>query len=124
MSEDPDDRPATAAPSGRGAGAGPAGRKGDPKPLVEVLSKVLKRIKVVDERSAVGLFSNWRDIVGDTIAENVTPKRLENKVLHVEVVDNAWATQLRFLEARVLSTLREHVGDEVDSLQIRVRRSR
>ena len=98
--------------------------KGDPKPLVEVLARVLKRIKVVDEKSAVGLFSNWRDIVGDTIADNVSPKRLENKVLHVEVVDNAWATQLRFLEERIVSTLREHVGDEVDSLQIRVRRSR
>lgn len=101
-----------------------ASRPSDPKPLVEVLSKVLKRIKVVDERAGVGLFSNWRDIVGSTIADNVTPKRLENKVLHVEVVDNAWATQLRFLETRLVSTLREHVGDEVESLQIRVRRSR
>lgn len=100
------------------------GRRRDPKPLVEVLTKVLQRIRVVDEKSAVGLFSNWREIVGDAIADNVTPKRLENKVLHVEVVDNAWATQLRFLEARIISTLREHVGDEVESLQIRVRRSR
>lgn len=100
------------------------GRRRDPKPLVEVLTKVLQRIRVVDEKSAVGLFSNWREFVGDAIADNVTPKRLENKVLHVEVVDNAWATQLRFLEARIISTLREHVGDEVESLQIRVRRSR
>lgn len=100
------------------------GRRREPKPLVEVLTKVLQRIRVVDEKSAVGLFSNWREIVGDAIADNVTPKRLENKVLHVEVVDNAWATQLRFLEPRIISTLREHVGDEVESLQIRVRRSR
>ena len=124
MTDEVDEGPVPTAHSGRGTGAGSSSRKGDPKPLVEVLSKVLKRIKVVDERSAVGLFSNWRDIVGETIAANVTPKRLENKVLHVEVVDNAWATQLRFLEARVVSTLRDHVGDEVDSLQIRVRRSR
>lgn len=95
-----------------------------PKPLGEVLAKVLQRIKVVDQREGVELFRSWRDIVGDAIADNVTPKRLENRVLSVEVVDNAWATQLKFLEARLISTLREHVGDEVDSLQIRVKRPR
>ena len=96
----------------------------DPQPLGSYLARVLKRIKVVDRQTGMSLFSNWRDIVGDAVADNVTPKRLENKVLVVEVSDNAWATQLRFLESRLVATLREHVGDEVDSLQIRVRRSR
>lgn len=96
----------------------------EPQPLGSYLARVLKRIKVVDRQTGMGLFSNWRDIVGDAVADNVTPKRLENKVLVVEVSDNAWATQLRFLESRLVATLREHVGDEVESLQIRVRRSR
>ena len=96
----------------------------DPRRLGEVLGRVLQRIKVVDQKSGVGLFSAWREIVGDAIADNVTPKRLENRVLTVEVTDNAWATQLKFLEARLLSTLREHIGDEVDSLAIRVKRHR
>ena len=96
----------------------------EPRPLGEVLARVLQRIKVVDQREGVELFRSWREIVGDAIADNVTPKRLENRVLSVEVVDNAWATQLKFLEARLISTLREHVGDEVDSLQIRVKRPR
>lgn len=96
----------------------------EPRALGEVLAKVLQRIKVVDQREGVELFRSWREIVGDAIADNVTPKRLENRVLSVEVVDNAWATQLKFLEARIISTLRERVGDEVDSLQIRVKRPR
>jgi predicted nucleic acid-binding Zn ribbon protein len=54
----------------------------------------------------------------------VLPKRLEKRRLVVEVDDAAWATQLKFLEAQLLATLKEHVGDEVDSLEIRVRRSR
>ena len=95
-----------------------------PRPLGEVLAKVLQRIKVVDQREGVELFRSWREIVGDAIADNVTPKRLENRVLSVEVVDNAWATQLKFLESQLLSTLKDHIGDEVDSLNIKVRRSR
>lgn len=96
----------------------------DPKPLAEVLGKVLRRMKVSDETSAIGLFAGWRSIVGDTIADHVVPKRLEKRRLVVEVDDPAWATQLKFLEAQLLTTLRERAGDEVDSLDIRVRRVR
>jgi len=44
--------------------------------------------------------------------------------LVVEVDDPAWATQLKFLESQLIATLRDSVGDEVESLEIRVRRSR
>lgn len=99
-------------------------RTREPKPLSEVLGRVLRRMKVSDDSGAVGLFSGWRAIVGETIADNVSPKRLEKRVLHVEVVDAAWATQLKFLEQKLIATLREHGIDDVDSLDIRVRRSR
>jgi predicted nucleic acid-binding Zn ribbon protein len=62
--------------------------------------------------------------VGDGIADHVTPQRLEKRTLTVEVDDPAWATQLKFLESQLLSTLKEHVGDEVDTLHIKVRRTR
>jgi predicted nucleic acid-binding Zn ribbon protein len=72
----------------------------------------------------MGLFAQWRSIVGDAVADHATPKRLEKRRLVVEVDDPAWATQLKFLESQLLTTLREHAGDEVDALDIRVRRSR
>ena len=95
-----------------------------PRALNEVLGKVLRRMRVSDESSAIGLFSGWRQIVGDTIADHAVPKRLEKRVLVVEVDDPAWATQLKFLESQLIATLRDSVGDEVESLEIRVRRSR
>lgn len=99
----------------------PPGRS--PSRLDEVLGRVMRRLRVSDSASATTLFSRWRSIVGDTIADHATPKRLDKRRLVVEVDDPMWATQLRFLEPRVLSTLREHIGDEVESLDIRVRRS-
>ena len=95
-----------------------------PRPLNDVLGKVLRRMKMSDEASALSLFSSWRQIVGDGIADHVTPQRLEKRTLTVEVDDPAWATQLKFLESQLIATLRDNVGDEVESLEIRVRRSR
>lgn len=95
-----------------------------PRALSDVMAQVLKRMKMTDQSHATGVFSDWPSIVGVSVAENVTPKKLEKRVLTVEVVDAAWATQLKFLESQLLSTLREHIGDEVDSLNITVRRSR
>lgn len=94
------------------------------RPLNDVLGKVLRGMKMSDETTALSLFSSWRLIVGDGIADHVTPQRLEKRTLTVEVDDPAWATQLKFLESQLLSTLKEHVGDEVDNLHIKVRRIR
>ena len=92
--------------------------------LGDLLGRYLGRVVGKDAPVAKDLFSQWRTIVGDTVADNVTPVRLERKVLTVEVTENAWATQLKFLERQLLNTLREHVGDVVDSLEVKVRRSR
>ena len=92
--------------------------------LGDLLGRYLGRAVGKDAPAAKDLFSQWRTVVGDTVADNVTPVRLERGVLTVEVVENAWATQLKFLERQLLNTLREHVGDVVDSLEVKVRRSR
>ena len=99
--------------------AGPRARS-----LSDLIGRYLGRVVGKDAPAAKDLFSQWRVIVGDPIADNVTPVRLERGVLTVEVVENAWATQLKFLERQLLHTLREHVGDVVDSLEVKVRRSR
>lgn len=100
----------------------PAGRA--PRALSELLGRLLGRTLGEDAPAANDVFSRWRVIVGDAVADNVTPVRLEGKVLTVEVTENAWATQLKFLERRIVATLREHAGDVVDSIQVKVRRSR
>lgn len=100
----------------------PQGRP--PRSLADVLGTVMRRMKMSDETAAIGVFSHWRDIVGVPIADHVTPLRLEKRVLTVQVEDPAWATQLKFLESTLLSTLNENIGDEIDSLKITLRRSR
>lgn len=96
----------------------------DPSPLSDHVNTAMRRLNMGDSSAVGGLFGQWREIVGDPIADNVTPVRLENKILIVEVNEPAWATQFRFLEQQVLHTLREHLGDVVDAIEVRVSRTR
>ena len=102
----------------------------DPIPLSESLGGVVRALRGPDpaaERApsvrALGdVFGRWVDAVGDSVAHHVQPVKLDGTTLTVEVDDPAWATQLRFLEATVISQLRAVAHAEVDRLEIRVRR--
>lgn len=100
----------------------PPGRR--PRPLGDLVGRWVRRHVGAEVPAAGDVFTAWPQIVGEQVAANATPVRLENRVLTVEVVDNGWATQLRFLERQVIATLREHAGDVCDSIVVRVRRSR
>ena len=94
----------------------------DPIPLSEHLNTAIRRINMGDTQAVGGLFGRWRELVGDPIADNVTPVRLDDKRLVVEVSEPAWATQFKFLEEQVIHTLREHLGDVVEVIDVRVSR--
>ena len=96
----------------------------DPLPLSEHLNTALRRINMGDTQAVGGLIGRWRELVGDPIADNVTPVRLDDKRLVVEVIEPAWATQFKFLEQQVIHTLREHLGDVVDVIDVRVSRGK
>lgn len=96
----------------------------EPAPLSDMLNSVMRRFRSANVDVVSGVFGQWRQVVGDSIADNVTPVRIEDKKLTLEVTDQAWATQLRFLEQELLHTLRTHFGDAIDKIDIRMRRSR
>lgn len=96
----------------------------EPAPLSDMLNSVMRRFRSANVDVVSGVFGQWRQVVGDSIADNVTPVRIEDKKLTLEVTDQAWATQLRFLENELLHTLRAHFGDAIDKIDIRMRRSR
>ena len=118
-----DPRPDPNPQSGSGSGKRRRERH-DPVPLSDHVNTAMRRINMGDTQAVGGLFGQWRAIVGDQIADNVSPVRLEDKRLTVEVVEPAWVTHFSFLEQQVLHTLREHLGDVVDVIDVRVKRSR
>ncbi|MEY2778995.1 MAG: hypothetical protein RL623_175 [Actinomycetota bacterium] len=69
------------------------------------------------------VFTDWVTLVGDHVAQHVTPIKLENSRLVVEVSDAAWATQMRFLEPQLLTTLSTTTSSNIVGIDVRVKRN-
>lgn len=95
-----------------------------PRRLSEALDDALRRLRGPDRKVAGTVFSRWREIVGDSIADHATPARLKDNCLTIDVEDATWLTQLRFLHDQILTTLRQHTDDAIESIDFRVARQR
>jgi predicted nucleic acid-binding Zn ribbon protein len=105
--------------------------KGDPVPISESLSAVVRSLRNEPAGSEPqlhlakqigGVFGKWTEAVGEAVAEHVKPLKLDGTKLIVEVDDPAWATQLRFLESTLKERLRAVTGAQIETLEARVRR--
>ena len=94
----------------------------DPQPLGPTVDRLVRGLGAPSAASTRSIFADWDDIVGDQIAAHARPHALRERTLVVAVVDPAWATQLRFLEAELLTRLAAATGsDEVVAIEVRVR---
>lgn len=57
------------------------------------------------------LFLSWPEIVGSELAAQCSPKRLTEKVLTVEAIDQQWATELRWMTALIAQRCCEALGE-------------
>lgn len=92
----------------------------DPMPLSAALDSVMRSLRGPDRAAASGVFGRWEETVGEAIARHVTPIRLADGVLLVEVDEPAWATQFEFMTSDVRRRLTEVAGVTVDRIEVRV----
>ena len=77
---------------------------------------IRKEAKRIGLPASSPLVSLWPELVGETIAANAWPARLNRKgVLHVNTSSSTWAFELKHLEPKILSRLRESLADECPS---------
>ena len=94
----------------------------DPIPLDDTMNSLLRRLRMDGSAQVGGVFTHWDDVVGESLARNVQPLKLEGGVLVVEAVDAAWATQFRFLENDVKARLSERIGAAIERIEVRQKR--
>ncbi|PWH06216.1 DUF721 domain-containing protein [Brachybacterium endophyticum] len=87
----------------------------DPQGLETVMRRVLGDLGWVEGMNSGRVLEEWDEIVGPSVAEHCTPVSLEDGVLVVSASSSAWATQIRMLSPRLISTIEEHVGAHVVS---------
>lgn len=95
----------------RRSGPGPDDR--DPQPLGSVVNRVAADHHWVDPLSIGTVMARWAIVVGDQVAEHVSPESLRDGELVVQADSTAWATQMKLLAATVLRRLDEEIGRDV-----------
>lgn len=91
--------------------------------LAEELDALLRRLGSESTMVVAGVFSNWYELVGDTVAQHASPVKLESGRLLVEVDEPAWATQMRFLESEIIRKLSASTGNTINGIDVRVKRN-
>jgi len=83
----------------------------DPVPISSALDGVVRSLR-----------GPSREAVGEQVAQHVTPRKLDEGTLIVEVDDPAWATQVKFLTPMITERLIAVAGVKIDRIEVRVER--
>jgi predicted nucleic acid-binding Zn ribbon protein len=94
----------------------------DPIPISSALDGVVRSLRGPSRAAVGGLFGRWDEAVGEQVAQHVTPRKLDEGTLVVEVDDPAWATQVKFLTPMITERLIAVAGVKIDRIEVRVER--
>ena len=93
----------------------------DPRPVGASLDRVARSMGVPLATTLSTVFASWPELVGESVAQHATPRTLRDGTLLVVVDEPAWATQLRWLEADLLTRLNDVLGaGSVARIEVRV----
>ena len=92
--------------------------------LGEELNRLLQSLGSPNLDTVSGVFGLWHELVGDQVAQHVTPVKLDRGRLMIEVDDPAWSTHMKFLERDICTTLSHHTGTTISGIDIRVKSGR
>jgi predicted nucleic acid-binding Zn ribbon protein len=94
----------------------------EPVPLEESLDAVVRSLRGAGARATAGVFGQWEDAVGPVVAAHARPALLDDGRLVIDVDQPGWATQLRYLEAELLTRLAAVAGPgAIRTIDVRVR---
>lgn len=82
-----------------------------PKTIASTLDALIQNFGWQSKVAEGELFANWRDLVGDRVAESSFPEDLSKNVLTVRCKSTAWATQLRIMGKEILGKINERLPD-------------
>ena len=91
--------------------------------LAGALDALLDRLGAESSTAITGVFGEWPKIVGEQVAQHVTPIKLERGRLIVEIDDPSWATQMRFLEPQLIEKLNAATTSTITAIEVRVKRN-
>jgi hypothetical protein len=94
-------------------------RSAEPNPLGEIVRGLLGRREFALGMRVGKLARSWADVVGDRLAGETRPARLEAGVLVVTATSGPWGSQAQFLAEEIRKRANAVLGtDEVKRVQV------
>jgi len=101
----------------------PHRRNSEPRGLDGSLEALSRKFGIQGAQGLGRLFSGWKEIVGESMAEHVKPVKMDREALVVTVDHPAWATQVRRLGDTLLDRAAAYAEVErPERLDVRVQR--
>ena len=98
--------------------------------MSDALDGVVRSLQGGRQRGSVGaaavggVFGRWGEIVGEAMAAQVQPVKLDGGRLLVEVREPAWATQVKLLADQLRQKIADVAGVTIETIDVRVAGSR
>lgn len=81
-----------------------------PDLIRDVIDEVMNELGLRERVQALRALLNWREAVGDTVANAAYPEALKGGKVFVAVKSSAWIQELTFQKQTVLNRLNEYAG--------------
>lgn len=88
-------------------------RRRPPQPVKVGLDRLVKSLGMPEVDAITTLFDRWHEVVGAEMAGNCKPSRLDGTRLVIVAKDHAWATELRWMERRLVDRCDAALGTGV-----------
>lgn len=92
-----------------------AERRGDPKPVDEVVARLLRALGLDRFSREQEVFTRWEEALGLPLASHMKPVAVHNGSLVVAVRDSAWMQELQFMREEIKKKLNKTLGKGVIS---------
>jgi predicted nucleic acid-binding Zn ribbon protein len=86
----------------------------EPRPVNELVGRLSARWGIGQPDVMAAVFAHWTEIVGEQVGAAATPVSLRQGVLRVDVVEAAWATELRFFSEQIIGRIAQRSGVPAD----------
>ncbi|MCD6442362.1 MAG: DUF721 domain-containing protein [Thermotogae bacterium] len=75
----------------------------------EILKDLAKKNETLNEIYVRTILKDWKEFVGESIAEHIFPKRLESGILYLIYDDPIFANEIRMRSDEILDLLNERL---------------
>ena len=86
-------------------------RMREARPVAELVDRVLSGYRVAEDVRRRRILTRWSKIVGDRIAGNTAPGRIQDGVLEVRVRTSSWMQELSFIADDLVARINQMAGD-------------